>query len=218
VYYSTNAIASLSSVPPLVLRAFAAIQPSSNNTGYGLLFHFVVAEIETRDHAVRELLNSVTLNTQPHDTCGDGVLLERRNTSLSPLTRPRYPPCITIAPCWEQRYSLEVALKVAPYAKKLRKCGLPIKGLSIMMKLLATVAVAALALSSPVFAQSATPMVSGPGVTCAPSTASTTSTNTTASTTAPTSSTMALGADNQVTAEAARMGLTVRPILPSSAR
>jgi hypothetical protein len=77
-----------------------------------------------------------------------------------------------------------------------------------MMKLLATVAVAALALSSPVFAQSATPMVSGPSVTCAPSTASTTSTNTTASTTAPTSSTMALGADNQVTAEAARMGLT----------
>jgi hypothetical protein len=79
-----------------------------------------------------------------------------------------------------------------------------------MMKLLATVAVAALALSSPVFAQNAT-QVSGPGVTCAPSTASTTSTDTTASTTAPTaptSSTMALGADNQVTAETARMGLT----------
>jgi hypothetical protein len=77
-----------------------------------------------------------------------------------------------------------------------------------MMKLLATVAVAALALSSPVFAQSATPMVSGPGVTCAPSTASTTSTNTTASTTAPTSSTMALGADNQVNVQTARMGLS----------
>jgi hypothetical protein len=76
-----------------------------------------------------------------------------------------------------------------------------------MMKLLATVAVAALALSSPIFAQNAT-QVSGPGVTCAPSTASTTSTDTTASTTAPTSSTMALGADNQVTAETARMGLS----------
>ena len=76
-----------------------------------------------------------------------------------------------------------------------------------MMKLLATVAVAALALSSPVFAQNAI-QVSGPGVTCAPSTASTTSTDTTASTTAPTSSTMALGADNQMTAETARMGLT----------
>ena len=76
-----------------------------------------------------------------------------------------------------------------------------------MMKLLATVAVAALALSSPEFAQSAT-QVSGPGVTCAPSTASTTSTDTTASTTAPASSTMALGADNQMTAETARMGLT----------
>ena len=77
-----------------------------------------------------------------------------------------------------------------------------------MMKLLATVAVAALALSSPAFAQNAT-QVSGPGVTCAPpSTASTTSTDTTASTTAPASSTMALGADNQMTAETARMGLT----------
>ena len=77
-----------------------------------------------------------------------------------------------------------------------------------MMKLLATVAVAALALSSPVFAQNATPMVSGPGVTCAPSAASTTSTDTTASTTAPTSSTMALGADNQVNVQTARMGLS----------
>ena len=77
-----------------------------------------------------------------------------------------------------------------------------------MMKLLATVTVAALALSSPAFAQNSTQMVSGPGVTCAPNTASTTSTDTTASTTAPASSTMALGADNQVTAETARMGLT----------
>jgi hypothetical protein len=77
-----------------------------------------------------------------------------------------------------------------------------------MMKLLATVAVAALALSSPVFAQNATQMVSGPGVTCAPSTASTTSTETTASTTAPTTSTMALGADNQVNVQTARMGLS----------
>jgi hypothetical protein len=77
-----------------------------------------------------------------------------------------------------------------------------------MMKLLATVAVAALALSSPVFAQNATPMVSGPGVTCAQSAASTTSTDTTASTTAPTSSTMALGADNQVNVQTARMGLS----------
>lgn len=79
-----------------------------------------------------------------------------------------------------------------------------------MMKLLATVAVAALALSSPVFAQNSTQMISGPGVTCAPSTASTasTSTDTTASTGAATSSTMALGADNQVNAQTARTGLS----------
>jgi hypothetical protein len=77
-----------------------------------------------------------------------------------------------------------------------------------MMKLLATVAVAALALSSPVFAQNSTQMVSGPGVTCpTPSTAST-STDTTASTTAPATSTMALGADNQVNAQTARTSLS----------
>jgi hypothetical protein len=102
-----------------------------------------------------------------------------------------------------------------------------------MMKLLATVAVAGLALSSPVFAQEATQMVSGPGVTCAPSTAATgtttttgtettasttetttttTGTETTASTTAPATeagaSTMALSADNQVDAQTARTALT----------
>ena len=77
-----------------------------------------------------------------------------------------------------------------------------------MMKLLATVAVAALALSSPVFAQDSTQMVSGPGVTCAPSTAASTSTDTTASTGAATTSTMALGADNQVNAQTARTSLT----------
>jgi|RhiMetdeSRZDD1v2_1073273.scaffolds.fasta_scaffold27905_9 hypothetical protein len=79
-----------------------------------------------------------------------------------------------------------------------------------MMKLLATVAVAALALSSPVFAQNSTQMVSGPGVTCAPSTADTasTSTDTTASTGAVTTSTMALGADNQVNAQTARTSLS----------
>jgi hypothetical protein len=79
-----------------------------------------------------------------------------------------------------------------------------------MMKLLVTVAVAALALSSPVFAQNSTQMVSGPGVTCAPSTADTasTSTDTTASTGAVTTSTMALGADNQVNAQTARTSLT----------
>jgi hypothetical protein len=99
-----------------------------------------------------------------------------------------------------------------------------------MMKLLATAAVAALALSSPALAQS-TQMVSGPGVTCAPSTAATgtttgtettasttdtttttTGTETTASTTAPATgagtSTMMLSADNQVNAQTARTGLT----------
>jgi hypothetical protein len=79
-----------------------------------------------------------------------------------------------------------------------------------MMKLLVTVAVAALALSSPVFAQNSTQMVSGPGVTCAPNTAGTasTSTDTTASTGAATTSTMALGADNQVNAVTARTSLS----------
>jgi hypothetical protein len=76
-----------------------------------------------------------------------------------------------------------------------------------MMKLLATVAVATLALASPVVAQNSTQMVSGPGVTCAPSTAST-STDTTASTSAATTSTMALGADNQVNAQTARTSLS----------
>ncbi len=85
-----------------------------------------------------------------------------------------------------------------------------------MRKLLATT-VAALALSSPVFAQEATQMVSGPGVTCAPSTAATgttttTGTETTASTTAPATgtgaSTMTLSADNQVNAQIARTALS----------
>jgi len=100
-----------------------------------------------------------------------------------------------------------------------------------MMKLLTTAAVAALAFSSPVLAQEATQMISGPGVTCAPSTAATgaatgtettasttetttttTGTETTASTTAPATgagaSTMTLSADNQVNAQTARMGLS----------
>jgi Tfp pilus assembly major pilin PilA len=76
-----------------------------------------------------------------------------------------------------------------------------------MMKLLATVAVAALALASPVFAQDSTPMVSGPSLTCGPHTAST-STDTTASTSVTTPSTMALGADNQVNAQTVRTSLS----------
>lgn len=76
-----------------------------------------------------------------------------------------------------------------------------------MMKLLASAAIAALALSTPVFAQNSTQMVSGPGVTCAPSTAGT-STDTTASTGAITTSTMALGADNQVNARTVRTSLS----------
>jgi hypothetical protein len=78
-----------------------------------------------------------------------------------------------------------------------------------MKKLLMTVAAAAL-LTGPVLAQS--PTLSGTGVTCGPTTAATgTSTDTTASTTtapATGSSTMALSADNQITADTARSALT----------
>jgi hypothetical protein len=96
-----------------------------------------------------------------------------------------------------------------------------------MKKLLLTSA-AVLALTVPALAQET--MVAGPGVTCGPSTAAattgtttdttasttgtttettgTTTTDTTASTTAAPSSTMALSADNQVTAETARTALT----------
>jgi len=80
-----------------------------------------------------------------------------------------------------------------------------------MNKLLLTAAAAALMLSGSVLAQESTQMVSGPGVTCAPSTAATTgtTTETTASTTAAApSSTMALSADNQVTAQTARTALS----------
>jgi hypothetical protein len=81
-----------------------------------------------------------------------------------------------------------------------------------MKRLLLTAAAAALALSGQALAQEATQMVSGPGVTCAPSTASaTTGTETTASTTPAAgagSSTMALSADNQVNAQTARTALS----------
>jgi hypothetical protein len=79
----------------------------------------------------------------------------------------------------------------------------------MMNKLLLTAAAAGLMLSGSVLAQESTQMVSGPGVTCAPSTAAaTTTTETTASTTAAPSSTMALSADNQVTAQTARTALS----------
>ena len=77
-----------------------------------------------------------------------------------------------------------------------------------MKKLLLTSA-AVLALTVPAFAQET--MVAGPGVTCGPSTAAATTettTETTASTTAAPSSTMALSADNQVTAQTARTALS----------
>jgi ribosomal protein L31 len=95
-----------------------------------------------------------------------------------------------------------------------------------MTKLLMTVAAASLALTGTVLAQEATggaagtTMLSGTGVTCGPTTASTgTTTDTTASTTGTTtgtttggtmagSSTMALSADNQITADTARSALT----------
>jgi hypothetical protein len=80
-----------------------------------------------------------------------------------------------------------------------------------MKRLLLTAAAAALALSGQALAQGSTQMVSGPGVTCAPSTAAAatgTTTETTASTTAAPSSTMALSADNQVTAQTARTALS----------
>ncbi len=80
-----------------------------------------------------------------------------------------------------------------------------------MKKLLMTVAAAAL-LSGPALAQ--TPTLTGTGVTCGQQTATTgTSTDTTASTSAPAtgSSTMALSADNQITADTARSALTGFP-------
>ena len=94
-----------------------------------------------------------------------------------------------------------------------------------MMKLLSTVAVAALALAGPAFAQESTTAkmaLSGPGTVCAPATAASTtgtSTETTASTTSTTttgttatggaaSSTMALSADNQINPTIARTALT----------
>jgi hypothetical protein len=80
-----------------------------------------------------------------------------------------------------------------------------------MKKLLLTVAAAAL-LSVPALAQ-APSTLSGTGVTCGQQAAATgTSTDTTASTTPATgSSTMALSADNQVTADTARSALTGFP-------
>ena len=77
---------------------------------------------------------------------------------------------------------------------------------------LSTVALAALAIA-PAYAQTATgTMLSGTGVTCAPSTAASTTgttTSTTASTSAaPSSSTMALSANNQIDAQIARTALT----------
>jgi len=80
---------------------------------------------------------------------------------------------------------------------------------------LSTIALAALAIA-PAYAQTATGTVlSGPGVTCAPSTAASTTgttTGTTASTSAATSSsTMALSANNQIDAAVARTALTNAP-------
>jgi lipoprotein-anchoring transpeptidase ErfK/SrfK len=78
---------------------------------------------------------------------------------------------------------------------------------------LSTIALAALAIA-PAYAQTASgTMLSGPGVTCNPSTAAsttgTTTTGTTASTSAaPSSSTMALSANNQIDAQIARTALT----------
>jgi hypothetical protein len=78
---------------------------------------------------------------------------------------------------------------------------------------LSTIALAALAIA-PAYAQTASgTMLSGPGVTCNPSTAAsttgTTTTGTTASTSAaPSSSTMALSASNQIDAQIARTALT----------
>jgi sulfate adenylyltransferase subunit 1 (EFTu-like GTPase family) len=79
---------------------------------------------------------------------------------------------------------------------------------------LSTIALAALAIA-PAYAQTASgTMLSGPGVTCNPSTAaSTTGTTSTTSTTAstsaaPSSSTMALSANNQIDAQIARTALT----------
>jgi hypothetical protein len=77
---------------------------------------------------------------------------------------------------------------------------------------LSTIALAALAIA-PAYAQTASgTMLSGPGVTCTPSTAAsttgTTTTGTTASTSAPSSSTMALSANNQIDAQIARTALT----------
>ena len=77
---------------------------------------------------------------------------------------------------------------------------------------LSTIALAALAIT-PAYAQTATgTMLSGTGVTCAPSTAASTTgttTSTTASTSAaPSSSTMALSANNQIDAQIARTALT----------
>jgi hypothetical protein len=77
-----------------------------------------------------------------------------------------------------------------------------------MKRLLLTAAAATLALSGQVLAQEMQ-IVAGPGVTCGPTTAATTTTTeTTASTTAAPSSTMALSADNQVTAQTARTALS----------